>query len=556
MNRKFAARVNWFVAVSTLAMIASIAWVLAASEKQGLPGALVTNRTPLVLVAGKVEPLPATDILQSPGGYTGLPVNTCPAGRAVVSTATDGTALCATFGSSSFTNAAGTNVVIKADAGGNGVASSIVDDSPATTAHLYVNQGGLIANFFWGNETTFPITSGVGNFGLGLHALHSLTTGINNLAIGWDSQFVSVAGNDNVSVGEDSLKNVATGGDNNTAVGYAAGIAITTGVGNTVVGENALSVLTTGSNNVAVGLSSGIGLGTTSTGNVAVGYAALHAANSNDNNTAIGYTAGYNNTGASNIFLGQSAGVNETGSNKLYIDSLGGGSTNAIIYGVMNAAAASQTLFLNALVNGLNTSGWALSASAASSTVPTVIPNRADLTTGMGASASGVIDIINAGRDFQRFDNFANVINMASSAGWELAGGASSATVPSLIPNKASIGAGIGATASGNVNIIAGSVTLERFVNTGPAASAGSVATGSRDRAGSITGVGATSATLTFGTTTYARAWCVANFNGHAVAPEIVEVTESLTAPVFNCFNSTTGVAANCDDFTYHCDLQ
>lgn len=86
-----------------------------------------------------------------------------------------------------------------------------------------------------------------------------------------------------------------------------------------------------------------------------------------------------------------------------------------------------------------------------------------------------------------------------------------------------------------------------------PAANHGTIDTDSTDGAGNVTGVGAfTSVVITFGDTGYAEAWCTASPNANTVA-EYITVTKSATAPTFNCFNSTTGVAANCNDFSYIC---
>lgn len=83
----------------------------------------------------------------------------------------------------------------------------------------------------------------------------------------------------------------------------------------------------------------------------------------------------------------------------------------------------------------------------------------------------------------------------------------------------------------------------------------GSLSASATNSSGHITGIGATSVTLTL-STTYGNSHCVATFNDLAVAPEIITVADSGTAPVFSCFNSTTGVASNCNDFTYRCDFR
>lgn len=85
-----------------------------------------------------------------------------------------------------------------------------------------------------------------------------------------------------------------------------------------------------------------------------------------------------------------------------------------------------------------------------------------------------------------------------------------------------------------------------------PTVNNGTVATGSTDWFGNITGVGATTTALTFNVAFATRAWCGATPNGTGTS-EVIVVTNSKTAPTFSCFNSTTGIAANCVDFTYEC---
>jgi len=81
----------------------------------------------------------------------------------------------------------------------------------------------------------------------------------------------------------------------------------------------------------------------------------------------------------------------------------------------------------------------------------------------------------------------------------------------------------------------------------------GSLDASSSDFAGSITGIGAnTSVTLTFSSAFGTTAFCTATPNA-AGTPEIIAVTKSASAPVFSCFNTTTGSAANCVDFNYVC---
>jgi hypothetical protein len=125
---------------------------------------------------------------------------------------------------------------------------------------------------------------------------------------------------------------------NNIAIGSASLVANTTGYQNVSVGTNSLTTNTTGNLNTATG------------GNAA--YFNL----SGSSNSAFGNTALYNNsTGSNNIALGSAAGKYELGSLAFYINAIdrtdtAGDKAKSIIYGVMHATAASQTLKFNALL--------------------------------------------------------------------------------------------------------------------------------------------------------------------------------------------------------------
>lgn len=57
-----------------------------------------------------------------------------------------------------------------------------------------------------------------------------------------------------------------------------------------------------------------------------------------------------------------------------------------------------------------------------------------------------------------------------SASGFEALNQAATATVPTLMPNRASLTTGLGAQASGNMSLIAGGVEIMRMISTGPLA--------------------------------------------------------------------------------------
>jgi hypothetical protein len=156
------------------------------------------------------------------------------------------------------------------------------------------------------------------NVGVGYRTLHGLTTGYNNLAFGTQSSYHVTTGYMNMAFGNQSLYTCTTGNQN------------------VCIGEETLYELTTGQINVAIGRATGF-LMTSGVGNVLIGYGAGTSVTSGDYNICIGTNAGYY----------------ETGNLKLFIDCLSraseaDGRVSALIYGVMDASVANQTLSVNA----------------------------------------------------------------------------------------------------------------------------------------------------------------------------------------------------------------
>ena len=84
-----------------------------------------------------------------------------------------------------------------------------------------------------------------------------------------------------------------------------------------------------------------------------------------------------------------------------------------------------------------------------------------------------------------------------------------------------------------------------------PTANHGTLDASSSNFIGRVTAVGAfTSVTITFSGGFGTTAFCEAQIEGSAQG---IYVTPSATAPVFNCFNTSTLAAANCNNFSYNC---
>jgi len=205
------------------------------------------------------------------------------------------------------------------------------------TAGPTVNTG--YGNIGIGYNVMFLNTSGYANVALGESALYSNTTGSLNIAFGFNALNLNIGGIGNSAIGGYSLQNNA-GGNYNMAIGFGALRANTSGGDNIGIGMYASRYNQTGSCNTSIGKhTDGYGAG---------------GVNSHSNNTIIGSFAGYNvTTGGSNVFIGYQAGYRQTTlGDRLIIDNVDRTSAaneiiNSLIYGVFNAASASQSLRIN-----------------------------------------------------------------------------------------------------------------------------------------------------------------------------------------------------------------
>lgn len=200
-------------------------------------------------------------------------------------------------------------------------------------------------NLFVGREAGNLTTSGTGrNVGIGYNTLVSNTTGANNMAIGIQSLQDNTVGVNNVAIGTSALENNVDG-NYNMAIGHTVLFANVDGEFNVGIGTGALAANVSGDDNLAIG-SSSLGIATGSF-NVAIGSLA----------------GGLLTTGASNIFIGYNAGYNQTTlSGRLIVDNQLRASaaeeiTNSILYGVMAALPANQTLRVNGALYVLQSLG-------------------------------------------------------------------------------------------------------------------------------------------------------------------------------------------------------
>jgi hypothetical protein len=223
---------------------------------------------------------------------------------------------------------------------------------------VFSYAGTSTTNFFaaaGGNATT----AGLYNIGIGNLALAALTTSaaIDNVCTGYLSGRYITVGYGNCAIGSFTLNGATgTGITHNMAIG-AYSLYSNTGHGNVGVGRYSLFSQTSGDYNIGIGYNSSQSQ-TTGDYNTTIGAYAGSGAGARNNNVVIGAFTGQGlTTGSSNVLLGYYAGRYTAAlSNLLIIDNQDRTNaatevTNAIIYGVMAATPAAQTLALNAVVS-------------------------------------------------------------------------------------------------------------------------------------------------------------------------------------------------------------
>ena len=202
------------------------------------------------------------------------------------------------------------------------------------------------------------ITTGGGNACIGSLAGNALTTQANNFFFGNNSGH-SATGSNNLGIGQSSLYYVS--GTENVGIGGSSGGNLTSGNYNVYIGSSAGGYNQTGGGNICIGYNSGggnTGAVNSNEHNIFIGESAGQVLTTGQKNTVIGQGAGYALTsGSYNVFIGRIAGWKQsTNSNLLLIDnqdrgSVAGELAGSLLYGVFNAATASQSITINGDLN-------------------------------------------------------------------------------------------------------------------------------------------------------------------------------------------------------------
>lgn len=282
----------------------------------------------------------------------------------------------------------------------------------------------------------------------------------------------------NTLIGKDAgkvLNGTAPNAASNTMVGYGAGIAATTGTFNTLVGTATGQALTTQSGLTFIGYHAGInatgtgnsflgnltgrgaagtasGIANTAMGdgamtaftaadsNAAFGISTLESLTSGDNNTALGSFALRNGvtTASGCIGVGYFAGAFETGSNKFFVNNVSrvnenGDRTLSLLYGVMGATAADQTLTCNGNFNAVyvrGSVGNALTAAGATRADALQLAAQINNITTAAAGTGVILPVGTVGMRISVFNAGANAVQVYASASETIDGTAGSTGVP------------------------------------------------------------------------------------------------------------------------------
>ena len=148
-------------------------------------------------------------------------------------------------------------------------------------------------------------------------------------------------------------KDAGGNGYANIFIGWQSGYNNSSANGSVYIGASSGYNTTRGYSNVLIGHTTGYGLNTGKR-NVSIGYASGYTLGAGEDNVLLGYGSGYLVRGSKNIFIGYAAGTKQTTlSNLLIVDNQARADiatelTNSILYGVMAATPAAQTLRINA----------------------------------------------------------------------------------------------------------------------------------------------------------------------------------------------------------------
>jgi hypothetical protein len=174
----------------------------------------------------------------------------------------------------------------------------------------------------------------------GTRILH--TFGTDNTFVGCAAGSFAAGHQNNTGVGTNTLAALSTG-DDNTALGRSSGTAVTTGIRNTLAGSQSGWLIVGGQENSCFGYGAGSDLSSGSE-NTLVGVEAGDSLTTTNGGVCLGYRAGFYETLANKLFIDNASRTDEATAR-----------VESLVYGVFNAATASQLFRINAATEILET---------------------------------------------------------------------------------------------------------------------------------------------------------------------------------------------------------
>lgn len=402
-------------------------------DSSGNVGIGTTTQSSKLTVAGDIFATGALRDSTNSAGTSGMVLQTTGSGTAWVATSSLGF----TSGATTFLGLTDTpssytaNRIIFTNSG----ASALTDSADFTYDGTNLGLGGDDGIAFGGDRVITASTTAY-NFSFGILA-GANSIGSGNSFFGGSAGELLVSGDGNLFMGTGAAANMATSAGSVVLGAYAAGGNSAYEANNLIViGQDAGYNMETGAdNNILIGYAAADNL-TTGANNIVLGYNVDIASTTGSNQLNIGnliFGTGIDGTGTTvssgNIGIGTSTpGSRLTVAGNIYASSqflAADGSASIPGFSFVNATgtgfyrsgsslgiaiAGAQRFFIdNSGLSAVHASGAYISATATSATVPTLVPNREAPTVGIGASAPGSLSFITAGANRMEIDGSGNV---------------------------------------------------------------------------------------------------------------------------------------------------
>jgi len=207
------------------------------------------------------------------------------------------------------------------------------------------------------------------------------------------------------------------------------------------------------------------------------------APNKADPNTGVGWVSadiGSLVAGGVEALRWQSSGVVSVPATVMFTDNNGPSWGSSWMTG--NAASQFFRFYVNSVLEGQvdatgvtvgNAAGPSLLNEAASATNPTLVPNKAAPTVGIGAASATTLSLIAAATEVVRINSTtmffkgSGGIECDNAAGAKISNVAPTATVPTLIPNKTDANTGVGWVSADIGSLVAGGVSVLNWQTNG-----------------------------------------------------------------------------------------